>query len=148
MRMNSARVHVVVITAVMAIVIGAVSLSARGSRVQTTQSKTESIVKPVVRITETKPNANTAFIAAAEQNATLRNDLTWTFGGKQQHGWYLYDSLIGQTLKIDDEPITNDFAAAVALWQRRTGVSANGVLDENTLMAFVSLWQGNRLKDR
>jgi len=146
--MNSARVHVGVITAVMAIVIGAVSLSARGSRVQTTQSKTESIVKPVVRITETKPNANTAFIAAAEQNATLRNDLTWTFGGKQQHGWYLYDSLIGQTLKINDEPITNDFAAAVALWQRKTGVSSNGVLDENTLMALVSLWQGNRLKDR
>jgi len=146
--MKSARVHVVVITAVMAIVVGAVSLNARGSRVQTTQSKPESIVKPVVSISDTKPATNTAFVAAAEQNASLRNDLTWTFGGKQQHGWYLYDSLIGQTLKTNDQPITNDFAAALALWQRRTGVSSNGVLDEDTLMALVSLWQGNRLKDR
>ena len=146
--MNGARVHVVVIAAVMAIVVGAVSLSARGNRVQTTQAKPESIVKPVVSISDTKPAANTAFVAAAEQNASLRNDLTWTFGGKQQHGWYLYDSLIGQTLKTNDQPITNDFAAALALWQRRTGVSSNGVLDEDTLMALVSLWQGNRLKDR
>jgi hypothetical protein len=126
--MKSVRVHIVVVAAVMASIVGAVSLSARGSRVQTTQSKTESIVKPVVSITDTKPTTNTAFVAAAEQNASLRNDLTWTFGGKQQRGWYLYDSLIGQTLKTNDEPITNDFAAALALWQKKTGVSSNGVL--------------------
>jgi hypothetical protein len=146
--MMSTGIHILVIAAVLAIVVGAVSLSALGSRVQTTQSKSESLVKPVVSITNTKPNANTAFVEAAGQNASLRNDLTWTFGGKQQHGWYLYDSLISQTLKTNDEPVTNDFAAALALWQRKTGVSSKGVLDEDTLMALVSLWQGDRLKDR
>ena len=88
------------------------------------------------------------FSGAATTNVSLRNDLTWTFGGKQQRGWYLYDLLIGKTLNTTHDPTTSDFAAAVASWQRRSRTTADGILDQDTLMALVSQWQGNRLKDR
>jgi D-alanyl-D-alanine carboxypeptidase len=92
--------------------------------------------------------SSSSFAAAATTNVTLRNDLTWTFGGKQQRGWYLYDLLIGKTLNSRDDASTSDFAAAVAAWQKRRGITADGVLDQDALMAMVSQWQGNRLKNR
>ena len=88
------------------------------------------------------------FATAATANSTLRNDLTWTFGGKQQRGWYLYDLLIGKTLDTNDDPGTSDFAASIAAWQKRRGLAADGILDEDALMSMVSQWQGNRLKNR
>ena len=91
---------------------------------------------------------SSTFAAAATTNVTLRNDLTWTFGGKQQRGWYLYDLLIGKTLNTIHDPITPDFAASVATWQKRRGIRADGILDQDALMALVSHWQGNRLKNR
>ncbi len=89
-----------------------------------------------------------AFATAATANSSLRNDLTWTFGGKQQHGWYLYDLLIGKTLNTQHDPGTSDFAASIAAWQKRRGLAADGILDEDALMSMVSQWQGNRLKNR
>jgi hypothetical protein len=101
----------------------------------------------VVRITDSNTK-NAAFTTAASNNATLRNELTWTFGGKQQHGWYLYDLLINKTLDSEHDPVSNDFAATLASWQKRRGLPGNGVLDEGSLLALVSQWQSNRLKDR
>jgi len=118
---------------------------------QSPSSKNESPVKPVVRVTERAGAGaarTNAFTAAAASNATLRNELTWTFGGKQQRGWYLYDLLIKKTLDSQHDPITDDFAATLASWQKRRGLSSDGVLNEDSLMALVSQWQGNRLKDR
>ena len=86
--------------------------------------------------------------AAATTNATLRNDLSWTFGGKQQRGWYLFDLLIGKTLDTQHDAGTSDFAAAVASWQKKRGISADGILDQDAWMVMVSQWQGNRLKNR
>ena len=91
---------------------------------------------------------STAFAAATTSNVTLRNDLTWTFGGKQQRGWYLYDLLIGETLNSEHDPSTTAFAAALANWQKKRGLAADGVLDQDVLMAMVSQWQSNRLKNR
>jgi len=100
-------------------------------------------------VTRTSSVANTtAFNTAATANSTFRNDLTWTFGGKQQHGWYLYELLIGKTLNTRDDPATSDFAASIAAWQRRRGLAADGVLDEDALRAMVSQWEGDRLKNR
>lgn len=118
---------------------------------QSPRSKNELPVKPVVRITETTSAAttkNSVYTAAALSNATLRNELTWTFGGKQQRGWYLYDLLINKTLDSQDDTITDDFAATLASWQKKRGLGADGVLNEDSFMAFVSQWQSNRLKDR
>lgn len=114
----------------------AVAVSAQSPRPKKTVVNTSSVT------------SSSAFAAAATTNQTLRNDLTWTFGGKQQRGWYLYDLLIGKTLKTKHDPVTSDFAASVASWQKRSGITADGVLDEDALMAMVSQWQGNRLKNR
>ena len=113
------------------------SLSARSSTNQAPRSTSGSPA--------TKP---AAFVAAATQNIELRNELTWTFGGKQQRGWYLYDLLISKTLNTQDGPDTSDFAAAIAGWQKRNRLTADGVLDEDAFMRMVSQWQGNRLKQR
>ena len=89
-----------------------------------------------------------AYATAASTNAALRQELPWNFGGKQQRGWYLYDLLIGKTLNIKHEPTTSNFAASVASWQKRRGLASDGILDEDSLMALVSQWQGSRLKNR
>jgi LAS superfamily LD-carboxypeptidase LdcB len=70
------------------------------------------------------------------------------FGGKQQHGWYLYNSLIGQTFKTANDSLTSDFAATLAAWQKDRGLNPSGVLDEESWMALVAAWQGARIKDR
>jgi len=101
---------------------------------------------PVTRTSSITSTA--AFGTAVTANTTFRNDLTWTFGGKQQRGWYLYDLLIGKTLNTDDDPGTSDFAASIATWQKRRGLAADGILNEDALMSMVSQWQGNRLKNR
>jgi len=104
-----------------------------------------------VSVTDRASSGNTknaAFTTAATTNVTLRNELTWTFGGKQQRGWYLYDLLINKTLDSEHDTITDNFAAALARWQKKRGLSADGVLNENSLMALVSQWQSNRLKNR
>ena len=91
---------------------------------------------------------SSAFSEAAAQNPLLRNDLIWTFGSKQQHGWYLYDLLIGQTLSMSHDASTNDFARSIANWQEQKGLNADGVLDESSWMALVAQWQSNRLTDK
>jgi len=94
--------------------------------------------------TASKPNDD----EAARQNAQLRYQLTWTFGGKQQHGWNIYLPLIKKLIKTNDEPATSKFAGALARWQQKAGRTASGVLDDATLYAMIAEWQAARLKDR
>jgi zinc D-Ala-D-Ala carboxypeptidase len=147
--MKNPRIHILlaipllVAIATVASVAGLTSSQSRGS-------KNESPKRPVELTNRTTPSttSSTAFSAAAAQNATLRNEVTWTFGGKQQRGWYLYDLLIGKTLDTPHDPITNDFAAILAKWQKKRGLRSDGLLDEESLMKLVSHWQGDRLKTR
>jgi LAS superfamily LD-carboxypeptidase LdcB len=149
-------IHFVLTALLFVGLVGLVSFAARSSRGQSPTppapaSKNESLVKPTVLAadrTATKTVPTGPFAEAAAQNGLLRNDLTWTFGSKQQHGWYLYDLLIGKTLNNSSEASTADFAGAISGWQRTRGLSANGVLDENSFMALVAQWQANRLKDK
>jgi len=89
-----------------------------------------------------------AFGAAAARNAALSTELTWTFGGKEQHGWYLYTALIKRLLGTKDDPAAKGFAVALARWQQKSGLQSSGVLDEESLYAMVAAWQGRRIKDR
>src|SRR5215211_6810656 len=148
--MKQTKVQVAIVLAVLAAVVSVVSLSARGSRGQAPRPKTVSRVKPAVpeRTTSTNTSKSAAFAAAATQNVQLRNDLSWTFGGKQQRGWYLYDLLISKTLETHDDATTSDFAAAIASWQKRAKLPADGVLDQDAFMRMVSQWQSSRLKNR
>ena len=100
--MKNGKVHIALIVAVLVAAVTVISFSARGSRGQAQRRKGETPVKSTVRITERPMSSNTsvAFAAAATKNAALKNELSWTFGGKQQRGWYLYDLLIGKTSRV------------------------------------------------
>ncbi len=145
--MKNAKVHIALVLILLVAVVASVSISADSSRGQSSRTKDAPSTTPTTRVTS-RTTATSAFAAAATENASLKNELSWTFGGKQQHGWYLYDLLIGKTLDTSHDSDTSDFAAAVARWQKRSGVGANGVLDENSLMRMISQWQSTRLKTR
>lgn len=150
--MEKDRVHIAGIVAALAVVITLLSFAPRSSSGQSRRPKTASPVKPtaMVKTPATSPRANMspALVAAVERNTILRNELSWIFGGKPQRGWYLYNLLIAQTLKTGDDAVSSDFAAALGVWQKRTGLSPSGVLDEESLLAMVAQWQNNRLKNR
>ena len=149
--MKKSRVQFLAIFTAFAAVILGISFGSGSGHGQAKPPKKESPVKPTVLISNTataNPKSPSPFAAAADQNSVLRKELAWTFGGKQQRGWYLYDPLIGQTLNTESEPGSTDFAAALAAWQKKKGLQQNGVLDQETLMALVSHWQGRRLKDK
>lgn len=150
--MKSSRVHFLVVVTAFALVTSVVNLAARSGLGQSPTTNSTSTVKPAIRITErsSTPEANpsSASASAPARNSALRYELSWTFGGKQQRGWYLYDLLIEKTLNTQSDSATTDFAAALASWQKKNVLNPSGVLDEETLMAMVSQWQSNRLKDR
>lgn len=147
--MKNRKVHLLAIIAALAVVVGFLAVRGSGGQAPAPAKKKAAPVKATAMTkATTKPKVSTTTSAAATRNLTLRNDLTWTFGGKQQRGWYLYDLLLAETLKTDDESAGDDFATAVEKWQKRRGLSPTGVLDQNSWMAMVSHWQGNRLKNR
>ena len=85
---------------------------------------------------------------AAARNAQLSRELSWTFGSKQQRGWYLYTPLIKRLLNTKEDVASAKFALAVSRWQAKSGLKSSGVLDEETLYAMIKTWQDARLKDR
>jgi hypothetical protein len=146
----------VVFTVLVALLTTLGFLAALPGRSQST-SKTDSahVVRPQVA-PQTRLNAattsrsdapavNPAFAPAATQNAALSNNLEWTFGSKQQRGWYLYAPLIAETLKTGGDADTTEFAQALSRWQSSVGLAPNGVLDQNTWFKMFSTWQSRRL---
>ena len=145
--MKNGKVHIPVVLILFVAIVATVSISADSSRNQSSRTKDAPSTTSTTRVTS-RTTSTSAFAAAATQNASLKNELSWTFGGKQQRGWYLYDLLISKTLDSTHDSDTSDFAAALARWQKRSGLGANGVLDENSLMRLISQWQSTRLKTR
>ncbi len=146
------KVHIAVIVAGLALLMGVVSFDAHSSRGESQNPKNDSTVKATVAVTERASSAerktSSDFARAAACNATLQNELDWAFGGKQQRGWYLYNLLIAQTLNTKSDPVSSDFAVALSEWQNKVGLDPSGVLDQGTFKTMVSEWQRNRLKDR
>jgi zinc D-Ala-D-Ala carboxypeptidase len=155
--------HFALVFAAVAIFVGILSFQAQSSRGQSQKPKTGR-VKPTVMVTPpneenktvTAPTSNEnekalaapAVPSGLSPNAVLQNELIWTFGSKQQRGWYLYNLLIGRTLDTQSDADSHNFTEALAAWQRKMGLAPDGVLDEQTLMAMISHWQGSRLKDK
>ena len=150
--MKHFRVHIALVFVALAVLLGVVSFETRSSRGQSQSPKADSRVKPTVLKMDPRDalaeKASSIFAAAGERNAALQNELVWTFGGKQQRGWYLYDALINQSLNTQNEASSGGFAAALASWQKKVGLNPSGVLDEESLNRMISEWQKNRLKDR
>lgn len=93
-------------------------------------------------------NIDPQFAQAAAQNAELQNNLTWTFGGKQQRGWYLYVPLIRHLIGTESSPADAEFALALSRWQKSVGLPPNGVLDNSTLSVMITTWQSRRIKTK
>src|SRR6266576_5862359 len=137
--MKNSRIHIPLTAAFILIAVGIATITTRSSRGQSQSApqKTESLVKPTV-LTPNPVRPSAPFAEASAQNGQLRSELVWTFGSKQQHGWYLYDSLIGQTFKIGFDAGSTSFASTLADWQKQKNLAATGMLDENSWMALVS----------
>ena len=143
--MKNRGIHLFLILGLLAAVGTVLSLTVRSSPTQSKQAKSSSSSSSSKVLTA---KTSSSLTAAAAENARLRNEVSWTFGGRQQRGWYLYDLLIGKTLNTDDDSITDDFAGTLAKWQKKRGLSPSGVLDESSLMAMISQWQSSRLKNK
>jgi zinc D-Ala-D-Ala carboxypeptidase len=89
--------------------------------------------------------ADSSFATAAKKNAVLQKDLNWNFGGTTQRGWYLYTSLIQRTIHTEAKADSEPFSKALSEWQKQNGLRADGVLNSETWMKFVSIYQSNRL---
>ena len=135
----------------LAVLLSVASFEARSGRGQSQSPKADSRAKPTVLVRDPRnavaENVSSNLAAAAERNAALQNELVWTFGGKQQRGWYLYDSLINRSLNNQTDASSSGFAAALASWQKKVGLNPGGVLDEESLNRMISEWQKDRLKD-
>ena len=95
----------------------------------------------------TLPESKGPLVEAASQNATLKSGVEWLFGGKQQHGWYLYTPLIAKLIGTDKDATSPDFAFSLAGWQNKVGLVPSGILDTDTLYKMVDTWQSIRSKD-
>lgn len=93
------------------------------------------------------PAKGSEMTPAAAQNVRLKTDLEWAFGGKAQHGWYLYTPLICELIGTNKDADSSDFAAALARWQRSVGLAPGGILDGETWLRMISVWQSRRSKD-
>ena len=105
---------------------------------------TETSLKPPAAVSQGAAPSS----AAAARNAALRDELDWTFGGKKQRGWRIYEPLIARLIGTEHDAASAEFASALSRWQKSAGLGANGVLDGASLSAMVSRWQGARLKER
>jgi len=86
------------------------------------------------------------FDHAASRNEVLKSELTWSFGGKSQRGWYLYSPLISSMIGAENEPASARFALKLSSWQGANGLQQSGVLDEKTWSQMVTALQSNRLR--
>ena len=141
--MKNRRVHLFLTVAALVALLTFVSGRGQSSRSASNTPKRTAPSRP-----DKSDSVPAVFTEAAMQNIVLRQEVTWTFGGKQQRGWYLYDLLIGKTLNTQHATVTNAFAAELAHWQKKRGLRADGFLNEDSVMAFVSEWQSTRLKTR
>jgi len=89
-----------------------------------------------------------ALETAAIENARLRYNLEWVFGGKAQRGWYLYVPLIQHTIATERDAETPEFALALACWQQQSGLSPTGTLESETLYQMIKWWQSRRIGNR
>ena len=89
--------------------------------------------------------ADTSFATAAKKNAALQKNLNWSFGGTTQRGWYLYTALIQRTIHTEAKPDSEQFSKALSDWQKQNRLHPDGILNSETWMKMVSIYQSNRL---
>ncbi|HEY6333244.1 MAG TPA: M15 family metallopeptidase [Blastocatellia bacterium] len=124
------------------------------SATQSPASKTVSAsapqVVPAVDLAEPSRTAAGAAgkLPACGVNVQYSTDLAWNFGSKQQRGWVIYIPLINHLIGTESGVGTDEFARSLSRWQSAKGLSASGILDQDTWETMVHLMQSERIKDR
>jgi D-alanyl-D-alanine carboxypeptidase len=148
------KVLAIVVTLAAALSIAAATLAlpeySHDSSTPAVEARATSELSPAVTDADKATGTNKAIDAkaevAAKQNVLLRDGLDWTFGGKPQRGWSIYESLIAHTLDVQAGAGSADFAQAVARWQKFAHLPSTGVLDRADWMQMIAGWQSHRLK--
>lgn len=73
---------------------------------------------------------------AAQANANSLPAMPWSPFGRAETGWEIYVPLIQNEIATACPPDSEGFAKALAAWERRTGLAADGLMDE---LAFLSM---------
>jgi len=115
-------------------------------------AKAQGRVSRIVKVTPAGNSAsaekaalNAKFAAAITENGRSVSALNWTFGGRVQTGWEIYEPLIADSIGTSNDAATPEFAAALSKWQSIRGLPPTGILDEPTLGTFMQYWQSQRL---
>lgn len=119
------KVRAAFLTAVVGVGIGGGGLFTTGCGVEQTGAAPVHAAPKAPAATKSAPvsKAEAAeYAGAAADNTRLAGDISWSFGGRTQHGWALYGALIGHLVGTDSEPASPEFALAVAGWQRQHGL--------------------------
>lgn len=85
-----------------------------------------------------------AFLPAALRNGQSRDNAGWSVFGRSERGWAIYESLVAHEIASACPADSAAFAGALASWQSRRGLSADGVMDEASLNAFRLVWLSRR----
>jgi hypothetical protein len=86
--------------------------------------------------------------AAATRNNVSRNELQWSFGGRVQRGWEIYEPLIRVAVGAPQQAGDQGLSEALARWQKSRGLRQTGVLDEQSWYRMISDFQAPRIKER
>jgi hypothetical protein len=89
-------------------------------------------------------DAPEAFVRAAAANASSLETLAWAPFGVAEHGWEVYDQLIRREIGTSCGSGTPVFAQALAAFQARYSLPANGVMDPATFEIFKGVLQERR----
>jgi D-alanyl-D-alanine carboxypeptidase len=147
--MKSSRIHIALLVIAFGAFFAALFIDASTSWGQSqSDSRATRRLKSDVKPTASVRRASVPSSPAASRNLLLSTELNWIFGGKPQRGWFLYSSLIGSLLETEHDIASDKFVSALSQWQKKAGLTSSGVLDEDSLYAMISRWQGQRLKDR
>ena len=129
------------------IVYGQKNLPPSVEKLEITTKKNPGKTLAIVTKNEMAP-VNNAFSAAALENKRLKDNLSWTFGKKQQRGWHLYVLLIQRTIGTEKDADSAEFAESLANWQKNFGLAPTGTLDGETLQKMIKFWQSRRMVNR
>jgi LAS superfamily LD-carboxypeptidase LdcB len=81
---------------------------------------------------------------AAHINASSFEALPWAPFGRDETGWKLYAPLIAREIGVACSPLSTGFARALAAWQKRHGLAADGLVSEVTFVRLKGVLQGRR----
>jgi hypothetical protein len=99
---------------------------------------------PALPQAASRANCEAGPAAAARANAASLRALAWAPFGRPEVGWEIYAPLIGRELGVGCAPDSPGFAAALAAWQGRQGLAADGVMSDAMFARLRGLIEARR----